>query len=134
MTSIVELKYALKLSFMSIISIYKGFAKSSEGSFSYFNKRIAIGYCDCFTYPGSHECSETRARTAGCDVYDVSLWDFICVHRGVSYLGVYSIYTLPVRSLLRPYRLSLKSGPDRTNGPEKTNLRTERRTRYKLIY
>uniref|UniRef100_A0A1X7SUL6 Uncharacterized protein n=1 Tax=Amphimedon queenslandica TaxID=400682 RepID=A0A1X7SUL6_AMPQE len=31
-------------------------------------------------------------------------------------------------------RLSLKSGPDRTNGPEKTNLRTERRTRYKLIY
>uniref|UniRef100_A0A1X7T7X5 Uncharacterized protein n=1 Tax=Amphimedon queenslandica TaxID=400682 RepID=A0A1X7T7X5_AMPQE len=90
MTSIVELKYALKLSFMNIISIYKGFAKSSEGSFSYFNKRI--GYCDCFTYPGSHECSETRVRTAGCDVYDVSLWDFICVHRGVSYPGVYSIY------------------------------------------
>uniref|UniRef100_A0A1X7VWZ5 Uncharacterized protein n=1 Tax=Amphimedon queenslandica TaxID=400682 RepID=A0A1X7VWZ5_AMPQE len=76
MTSTVELKYALKLSFMSIISIYKGFAKSSEGSFSYFNKQI--GYCDCFTYPSSHECCKTWVRIAGCDVYDVSLWDFMC--------------------------------------------------------
>uniref|UniRef100_A0A1X7UAF5 Uncharacterized protein n=1 Tax=Amphimedon queenslandica TaxID=400682 RepID=A0A1X7UAF5_AMPQE len=90
MTSNVEPRYSVKLSFMSIISIYEGFAKSFEGSFSYFNKRI--GFCDCFTYPGSHECSETRVRTAECSIYDTFLCEFICVYTGVSYPCVYSIY------------------------------------------
>ena len=44
-------------------------------------------------------------------------------------------YSFIVSRALRTLgRLYLKNGPDRTNGPEKTKLRTNRRTRYRLNY